>query len=321
LQRSVFPLFGLLLLLCCSGAQCIPMSWPRFPGTTAGAPRMLPDNPSQQQIIDVINTNSAKVRAYATRNAKLTIGGLPTSLKARIALERPRRFRLKAGTMITGSEIDLGSNDQLFWLWIARAEPAGVYYCRHDQIAQAEARQVVPIEPQWLIDALGLPTFPAGMVHSGPYQRSDGSLEIRSRSVTAAGDRIRVTVVDPVHGWVLQQHLVTADGRRLASAYASGHHYDKENAVSLPARIEIQLPPAGLSLVIDVGDVAVNQPVGDPQAMWSRPSPPGVQQIDLATFRPPAEWSLMSASSPAAQQPEPPLRESRRRPPRRWLHY
>jgi hypothetical protein len=269
----------------------------------------------------VINANSAKVRAYATNNAKLTIAGLPTPLKARIALERPRRFRLKAGTMITGSEIDLGSNEKLFWLWIARAEPAGVYYCRHDQIAQAETRQVVPIEPQWLIDALGLPTFTANMVHSGPYQRSDGSLEIRSRSVTAAGDRIRITVVDPIHGWVLQQHLVAADGRHLASVYASGHQYDQETSVSLPARIEIQLPPAGLSLKIDVGDVAVNQPVGDPQAMWSRPSPPGVQQVDLATFRPPREWSLISAAPPTARRPEPPHRESRRRAPRRWLHY
>lgn len=318
MRRPVLSLFGLLLLLCCSGAQCVPTSWPRFPGKTAGAPRMLPDNPSMQQIIDVVNANSAKVRAYATSNASLTVAGMP-SLKSRIALERPRRFRLTAGMTLLGTEeIDLGSNDQLFWMWVRRGEPAGIYSCRHDQAISAAAQQIVPIEPQWLIDALGLPTFAADMVHSGPYQGPDGTLEIRSRSITQAGDRFRVTVVEQTHGWVLQQHLHTADGRHLASAYESGHRYDPETGVSLPTRIEIQMPLARLSLKIDVGDVVINQPVGDPQAMWSRPNPPGVPLVDLATFAPPASWSLLSAAPPASQQPEPERRESRRRLPFRY---
>lgn len=321
MRRPVLSLFGLLLLLCCSGAQCVPKSWPRFPGKTAGAPRMLPDNPSKQQIIDVVNANSAKVRAYATSNATLTGAGMPT-LKSRIALERPRRFRLTAGITLLGTEeIDLGSNDQLFWLWVGRGKPAGVYYCRHDQAISAAAQQIVPIEPQWLIDALGLPTFAADMVHSGPYQGPDETLEIRSRSVTQAGDRFRVTVVEQTRGWVLQQHLYTADGRHLASAYESGHRYDPETGVSLPTRIEIQMPLAGLSLKIDVGDVVINQPVGDAQAMWSRPNPPGVPLVDLATFTPPASWSLLSAAPPASRQLEPERRESRLRLPFRRHHY
>ena len=58
-------------------------------------------------------------------------------LSGNIAAERPGRFRLTAGTAVTGQEIDLGSNDELFWMWVRRNQPPAVYFCRHDNLRTA----------------------------------------------------------------------------------------------------------------------------------------------------------------------------------------
>ena len=68
-------------------------------------------------------------------------------------IQRPRCFRLRADGI--GPEVDLGSNDQLFWFWIKRSQPPAIYFCRHDQFATSRARQMIPIHPNWLIEALG----------------------------------------------------------------------------------------------------------------------------------------------------------------------
>jgi len=78
------------------------------------------------------------------------------SVGADIAVERPRRLRLRARTQLLGPELDLGSNDELFWLWAARMPDSSVFYARHDQFTTSKARQVLAIEPAWLIEALGL---------------------------------------------------------------------------------------------------------------------------------------------------------------------
>ena len=94
--------------------------------------------------------------------------------RANIALERPRRFRLRADTMITGPEVDLGSNDELFWFWVRRSPEPAVYFCRHDQFSSSVARQVLPVEPEWLIDALGVATLDPAGDHSGPVAVGQG---------------------------------------------------------------------------------------------------------------------------------------------------
>ncbi|MFV2065860.1 MAG: hypothetical protein ACC645_02700 [Pirellulales bacterium] len=283
-----------LILFCCTGAQCRQTTWPLLPGYSKGAPRLLPDGPTKDQVIQVVNANTDRVRFYKTNNASISISGL-ASLKTSIAMEKPRRFRLKAGTALTGTEVDLGSNDQLFWMWVRRGEPRQLYYCHHDRYAASEAARSIPMEPKWFIEALGLIRFDPRDWHAGPYARHGGNLEIRSRSATPAGDIVRITVVDPVYGWVLEQHVMTATGVHLASVVASGHRYDAEVGVSLPSRVEIQMPPAQLSIKIDVGDVILNRPVGDPATMWAKPSYPGFQEVDLARARGRVVWPQPAA--------------------------
>jgi hypothetical protein len=253
------------------------------------APQVLAEGSSRDQIIAVVNQNSARIQSLNVTGASITIPdtmGLPI-LSGNIAAERPGRFRLTAGTAITGQEVDMGSNEQLFWLWVRRNQPPAVYICRHDQFASSNIRQVMPVEPSWFLAALGMIDLDPASVFEGPLPRGDGTVELRSRLPSASGTLNRVTVIDARRGWVVEQHVYDQAGTTLlASAIAESHQYFEQQQVSLPQRLSIQLPPTGMKFKIDLGAVQINQLAGDRQQLWTLPTFEGYPQYDLGGAAP-----------------------------------
>ena len=251
------------------------------------APEVLLAGASLEQIIAAVNQNSSRIQSYQTNNASITVPGMPTIplLRGNIAVQQPGLIRFQASTQITGAEVDMGSNQELFWFWVKRNEPPALYYARHAQFAGSAAQQAMPIDPQWLIDAVGLSQFSPTDQHEPPVQRGDGTVEIRSIIHTRTGTMTKNTVVDARRAWVLQQHIYDSQGTLIASSTARSHRYYPELAVSLPQEIELNLPRAQLSLVIDVGSVILNQTNTSPE-LWTMPKISGSPQVDLGTAPP-----------------------------------
>ncbi|TWU26104.1 hypothetical protein Pla144_33210 [Bythopirellula polymerisocia] len=288
-------LVGLLLIFCCSGATCSRSI--RNPFTSVGppAPEVLVPGAALDQVIAAVNQNSIRIQNFQTNNASISVPGttvLP-SLSGNIAAERPGRLRLQASTSLTGQEVDLGSNEELFWFWVKRNEPPDLYFARHSQYVGSAAQQLMPIEPSWLLDALGFAQFAPEDFHEGPIPHGNGTLEIRSVIQTRIGTLTKSTVVDAQRAWVLEQHLYDAKGTLLASAIARSHQYYPAVNVSLPQVIDISMPTAQLALSIDVGTVQINQSSLNP-ALWQLPVLAGYRQIDLGTA-PPGAISAMGA--------------------------
>lgn len=292
---SATSLAGLLLIFCCSGATCSRSL--RNPFSTVGppAPEVLVPGAALEQVIAAVNQNSSRIQSYQTNNASITVPGttvLPL-LRGNIAAERPGKLRLQASTSLTGPEVDLGSNEELFWFWVRRNEPPDVYFARHSQYVGSAAQQVMPIEPSWLLDALGFAQFAPEDFHEGPIPHGNGTVEIRSVLQTRIGTLTKSTVVDAQRAWVLAQHVYDAQGTLLASAIARSHQYYPAANVSLPQKIDISLPTAQLALSIDVGTVQINQGTLNP-ALWQLPVLAGYRQVDLGSA-PPGAVSAMGA--------------------------
>src|SRR5207244_9956603 len=62
--------------------------------------------PSPTEAVGAVNANTQRVQSLQTQGATLSIPGAP-SIGAEIAVERPRKLRLKAKTQLTGPELDL----------------------------------------------------------------------------------------------------------------------------------------------------------------------------------------------------------------------
>jgi hypothetical protein len=275
---------GLLLLgglVAASGASCPK----RAPEGGVLPPEAFAAPPTLEQVIQAVNTNSAPVRQLQAEGATLSVEGLPP-LKAKVVMERPRRFRLVGEfTQMTGPEIDLGSNDELLWMWVKRAPQSAVYYARHEQLHLSPATQMLPIDPAWLMEALGAAYLDPLARHEGPFQTGDRRLEIRSRVFSPRGEMSRVTFVDDKYGYVVEQRLHDPSGRLVAVAQASEHRHYPELRVTLPHRVQVKLPPAQMAFAFDVSRYAINQLSGDPVNIFAMPQVNGYPLIDLADPR------------------------------------
>lgn len=297
-------LIATVALFAGSGASCQrPITFNPFAAQGPAAPFILPENATREQIIDAVNQNSSRIQSITATSASISIPdtmNLPL-LTANIAAERPNRVRITAGTAITGQEMDLGSNDQLFWMWVRRNQPPAVYFCRHEQFANSAIRQIMPVEPSWLLSAMGMTTINPADVIAGPTPAGGGTVELRSVMPSASGNLQRLTVIDARRAWVVGQYVYDPTGRTLlASAVAESHTYYPVEQVSLPQRISLSLPTTGLALKIDMGAVQINRLAGDPAQLWAMPTFDGYQKIDLG-------GALPNTPIPGQPQPSQPI--------------
>ena len=299
LGQVAFSLSVLLLLFVASGASCPQM----IRQVSAPGPRVLPENPTLEQVVAAVNQNSSHIHSLSMNQASVSVAGYP-SLKATLVAQRVRRFRLLAESFL-GAEVDIGSNDELFWIWIKRNQPPAVFHCRHDQFATSSARQIMPVEPEWLFEALGAVTFDPNERHEGPVPIGQGRLQIRSTRQSSFGELVKVTVIDASTAWVLEQHLYdpreTGKGP-IASSFTRAHRRDALTNLTMPRQVEIQWPTAGFTMKIDVEQLSINEIPGDPSMLWAKPEKPGYTNIDLAD---PSIRFALPAQPLAAQQTVP----------------
>ncbi len=267
-----------------SGASC-PQLLRGYQIGTLPLPRALPPQPTLDQVIAAVHDNTARVRSLTSTRAVLVAPGVPR-LSAKIACEPPRRFRLHGQTEISGHELDIGSNDDLFWLWIRRHEPRTLAFCRHDRYAGSQARQLLPIRAEWMPELLGLVNFRTEDKHDGPYALPDGRIEVRSHLANDGEELHKSTILDGTSGLVAEQHLFTLGGERIASVRTTKYRVDPASGAALPHLIEISWPTSNIDFKLELSAITVNGPIADPAALWEMPTYPGYQPVDLAEQNP-----------------------------------
>ncbi len=296
------------------GASCSPRLGSPFGIAGPPAPVLLSPTATAAEIVTVVNANASRIQSYQAQSATISMpqsAGLPL-VKASLAAERPLRFRLRATTAITGPEIDLGSNDDRFWIWARRNEPPAVYTARHDQWAASPMRGQVAIEPAWLIDAIGLVQLDPNAAYIGPLPRGDGTVELRTEINGPAGPQQRAYIIDSQSGWVREQHVYDAAGSLTASVFADRFQYDAATQISLPERARLNLPAAGLDLTINTGPIVTNAPLSDGGQLWTMPQLGNAPTIDLTGGTtgagPESPWDL-TGTSDVYGQPKPVIKQ------------
>ncbi len=162
--------FGLLFsLFTTTGATCIPKrSLNEF-----APPIIFANTPDVSQISEVLNRTRA-IQQLQSNAVSIRIPDLP-KLNAKMVWERPRRFRMTGGlSSMTGTDFDLGSNDEIFWMATRHGPQPSLHFARHDQFALQMERQVLPVSPDWLIEALGVIELDPSTVIGTPYVQAQG---------------------------------------------------------------------------------------------------------------------------------------------------
>jgi hypothetical protein len=258
--------------------------------------------PDQQQFLAWVLQHTANVKQVDAR-ILVTMTGTP-KLRGSIQIERPNRMRLKAGVLgMNEMGVDVGSNDELFWIWTRVALPGQsptLMWADHESFRQSTStiRKAVPLEPEWLIEALGLVDFSTYESHSQPTPQPGGRMQMISSRTRADGKQYRVTVFDARRGIIEQQSLYNQQGELIAFTNSSDHIFYPQHNISLPRRIELHLFQNGqeVTMLVTTDSYKINSLFGDPRLMWQMPDPSDVQRINLAP-------DIAPASRPPSQLP------------------
>ena len=280
-QRSLLWLGGLVLLMAASGADC-----PRrgiWPYQQPPAPAVFNQEPTLADVISVVNSNRSKATSLYANRVTLSGGGNFTSLRGTMAIGSPRQVRLRAGTGITGQEFDLGSNEELFWMWVKRSQPPQTFVGRHDALAASPVGQAFPIRPEWLVEAIGLVYLDPQAAHVGPIRRQDGKIEIHTTVSTPTGQNTKVLVLDGRSGLIYEQHLLDGRGQKIASAVGTRHFRDPLTQLILPRETTVTWAAMALSLKLELNEVQVN-PLQIGAEQFTKPQYPGFPEVDVTTL-------------------------------------
>jgi hypothetical protein len=265
-----------------------------------------------EQLVDYLNAQAARLQTVtydrATVTARQGLVSLP-SLRGDLAAAQPRNFRMRGQGGVVSAKIDLGSNEEQFWLYVDAPTARQTFvFASHSDFDGGRVRlpDGIPFEPDWVMQALGMKTFPRDAKYdpvkldernrtytlSWPATTPAGAA-IRKEVVFAADDadssrdqpQVRRHVVRDVKGNVVcSAEVKSAKTVPVGGADArSGHAF----VVQYPKHVVLKWEQQRfeMDMVLDGGRVNPGLTPEQIRTHFSRPTHYGVQPINLAEAR------------------------------------
>ena len=250
---------------------------------------VLPPNASYTQIVNHLNSQTAGV--YGWQSSTVTIrtrlqSGIPISLKAMLAVEHPKRFRLRADSLL-GPEVDFGSNPDRFWFWVKRNPQKQVFTVRHDQYQSMGSQLNIPFEPDWLLEALRVVPLNEKELSIQKEGQNSPNVKLISDRLLPNGNLVqKILVVNLCTGNIIEQSLYDSKGQRIATATFGEYRTCNNSSAILPHVVILDWPQAGIVLTMTMKNIDIN-PTGIPTEVWGLPQIPGYPVMDLGASFPP----------------------------------
>jgi hypothetical protein len=230
---------------------------------------VFPPDATKDEIIAHINNQASRLRAWQSSRVAIRLkqpGMIPVELSADMAVERPLNFRLRAKSLM-GEEADFGSNRDLFWFWIKRADPR-VITVAHEDLAFVQQQMPIPFEPQWVMEAFGVKSIDPSQYEMENVR--DNRVNLISHQTSPSGQPVmKVIGFDLCSGYVVEHSLYDASSRLIARA-TLGNHLQAGDGIVIPYRLTLEWPQAGVNMRLDLLDAEIN-PDYTPETVWQLP--------------------------------------------------
>ena len=249
----------------------------RHPDPMAGAPCLQNiRNPPLEEVVSHLNRNTDRLQCWQAN--RILVKYDKWSFNGMIAVEKGRHLRLVVNSL-RGNEVDLGSNDERFWVWCRDMDPSFVT-CKHENMDAARQQMGIPFEPDWLMQTLGVAPLPT----SGVTMETDPANEqarLEEKVLSAHGLPLRRDIlIDLKRGIVLEHCLYNYDGVRIARAKLTDHRLDRASGVVLPHKVVLDWPQNKLSLTLTLGEVQINSGA-IASRLWEMPESSTSQVVHL----------------------------------------
>jgi len=256
------------LAICCCLIISSGCAWPGFRRGFANWPirgsSCVLENPTQTELVNYLNESISKIPRWQCNDVTIKSRGalgMPISLRAIIAVEQRRNFRLVAQGPGGGTEVDLGSNDERFWFYARQSDRPGIYTCRHELLGEAQQEFPLPLNPDWFAEVLGVVPFENSEVTMKPHERNaNWAYLIRDREETEGTAPLQiVTLVDCCQGLIVEQRLQEANGSVIA--FARMREFKKHPGCQsrIPYVVDLEWPKAKIGLTLQMRRIDIKE--------------------------------------------------------------
>jgi outer membrane lipoprotein-sorting protein len=253
---------------------------------------------TQQELIDYINTQAAKIQSMqATVDIDTTVGGVKKGkvtdyqeIRGYVLARKPAMLRM-IGLMpiVRNKAFDMVSDGERFKLWIPTKNRFVVG--RNDVENNNPTQPLENLRPQHIYDALLLRRIDPQNEIAVLENDTEIVTDAKSHKVSRAEYIIDVIHKDD-HGWVLSRKLIFSridllphrqliyDTQGNVSTNTLYWNYKKDdNGIEFPWQIEIARPQEEYDITLNIVKLDLNQPLADDK--FELEQPPGAEVVHL----------------------------------------
>ena len=232
------------------------------PNITPIYPTFVPNTPTARFVpscINVINKSNKIIESiYSTINVRLDERSI--RLSGIIAYNKSKQFRMQINSF-AGKEIDIGSNDHIFWLYSKRMSPPYLYYSRYEDMINTRLKPL--FHPLWVIESLGLSD-----VSGTDFQKMGNYIASVEQDADFIGQKIiKMTLIDPNKPAIIGHYLYDQNNNLIASSEVESFYRFGE--AFIPKKIRLVWQQEKKSLTIDIENPSINKPLS--VSLWQMP--------------------------------------------------
>lgn len=264
-------------------------------------PKVQPD-----QLVTYLNERSARLQTINFGDVRAVASDhtvpLP-ALRGSLAASQPRNFRMTGSGGAVGAKVDLGSNNDQFWVYVdaPTMKPQFVFASHSDfEAGRAKIPGGIPFEPDWVMQALGMSTLPANNQYSAKTDDSKRTYTLSWPTTLPNGTAVVKEIVfdgDAATGTKPQvkRHLIRdTRGKLICSAEikraATVQLGQTDPRTNLPVTIQhptllvLRWEEQKFEMELELKTGEVNKALTDEQTrrLFTRPTIPGANPINLA---------------------------------------
>ena len=209
------------------------------------------------QEIDNLTKESAKVKSIYIKSMPIRFqrGSLTTKVYGKLALEKEKNFRLIITHLLTGKEMDIGSNEDVFWFWSKRMKPPALNYSKWESSQNTSLR--IALNPNWFLEILNFNYVATENAEVIEHQDKYAVIQNRNSQVKS------IILVDPKEKCVLGKYIYENE-----IMLASCEYFDFLDRI--PQKICIFWYEEDIKMTWDLSDAKINEPID--VKFWRMPS-------------------------------------------------
>ena len=230
------------------------------------------ENQEAEIIIDKINNINSQFDSVIYNNISIKFNFfISIHANAQLFFEKTKRLRIKIDRGIMGSEMDIGSNEKIFWFWSKRMKPPVLYYSEHEDFKKSMLK--TPLNPDWIIECFGFNQIDKRNIN---VFKKNELLYVKQERKGSLGEKVYFfTIIDPKNLVVVGRYLHDENYKIIASFESKSFFRDEETGSVFADNIVISWPDENIFMEWSIDGIQVNKKID--KKTWILPSKDNVR--------------------------------------------